>query len=46
VLAWAARFIADQLDRELAERARLGLDAATYQRRLERQQPQPPQSST
>jgi hypothetical protein len=42
VLAWAARFIADQLDRELAERARLGLDAARYQRHLERHPPRPP----
>jgi hypothetical protein len=46
VLAWAARFIAGQLDREQAERARLGLDAARYQRRLERHPPRPPQSST
>jgi hypothetical protein len=41
VLAWAARFIADQLDREQAERARLGLDAARYQRRLERHPQRP-----
>jgi hypothetical protein len=42
-LAWCARFIADQLTREQVEREQLGLDAATYQRRLERHPARPPE---
>jgi hypothetical protein len=41
-LAWCARFIAGQLEREQVERDRLGLDVAAYQRRLEQHPPRPP----